>query len=163
MLSDTLFGTLGLSETLLKSLSALNYTAPTPIQQQAIPAVLFGKDVLGIADTGSGKTLSYALPILQRLQEEKWNMQSRHVPVLVLVPTRELAVQVETVFNEVSAGLPEQGEDHGRVRWCVHQPTDDRYAGRAGTDRHAGPAAGPDRLQGRPPGRSEDAGPGRGG
>lgn len=103
-----LFSTLGLSETLLKSLAALNYTTPTPIQQQAIPAVLFGKDVLGIADTGSGKTLSYALPILQCLQEEKWTMQSRHVPVLVLVPTRELAVQVETVFNEVSAGLPEK-------------------------------------------------------
>ncbi len=106
--APTLFSTLGLSEALLSSLAALNYTTPTPIQQQAIPAVLFGKDVLGIADTGSGKTLSYALPILQRLQEEKWTMQSRHVPVLVLVPTRELAVQVETVFNEVSAGLPER-------------------------------------------------------
>jgi len=104
----SLFEPLGLSGTLLSSLSALNYTTPTPIQQQAIPAVLFGKDVLGIADTGSGKTLSYALPILQRLHEEKWTMPSRHVPVLVLVPTRELAVQVETVFNEVSAGLPER-------------------------------------------------------
>ena len=106
--TSSLFRTLGLSESLLTSIAALHYTTPTPIQQQAIPAVLFGKDVLGIADTGSGKTLSYALPILQRLQEEKWNMQSRHVAVLVLVPTRELAVQVETVFNDVSAGLPEK-------------------------------------------------------
>ncbi|MBL7938620.1 MAG: DEAD/DEAH box helicase [Flavobacteriales bacterium] len=103
-----LFSTLGLSETLLKSLDALNYTTPTAIQLETIPAVLFGKDVLGIADTGSGKTLSYALPILQRLQEENWNVQNRHVPVLVLVPTRELAVQVETVFSAVGARLPEK-------------------------------------------------------
>ena len=104
----TPFATLGLSEALLTAISALGYKDPTPIQQQAIPAVLFRKDVLGIADTGSGKTLSYALPILQHLQEEKWTVQNRHVPVLVLVPTRELAVQVEMVFNEVSAGLPER-------------------------------------------------------
>ena len=102
------FEPLGLSAPVLAALGALHYSQPTLIQQQAIPAVLFGKDVLGIADTGSGKTLSYALPILQRLQEENWKVQSRHVPVLVLVPTRELAVQVETVFNEVSAELLER-------------------------------------------------------
>lgn len=100
------FEPLGLSEALLKALSALNYTRPTPIQEQAIPAVLFGKDVLGIADTGSGKTLSYALPILHKLEEENWTLPNRHVPVLILVPTRELALQVEAVFKEVSAGLP---------------------------------------------------------
>jgi ATP-dependent RNA helicase RhlE len=105
--STSTFGALGLSAALLKTLEGLPYTQPTPIQEQAIPAVLFGKDVLGIAQTGSGKTASYVLPVLQRLMEERWAVQNRHVPVLVLVPTRELAVQVETVFNEFSAGLSE--------------------------------------------------------
>lgn len=100
------FSTLGLSEALLGSLKALGYSAPTPIQEQAIPALLFGKDVLGIADTGSGKTLSYALPAIQRLLEDDRSSQNRHVPVLVLVPTRELAMQVADVFNEVSEHLP---------------------------------------------------------
>lgn len=104
----TPFTALGLSDALLKSISAIGYAIPTAIQQQAIPAVLFGKDVLGIADTGSGKTLSYALPILQLLEEQNWKVPNRHAPVLVLVPTRELAVQVETVFNEVVAGLPDR-------------------------------------------------------
>ncbi len=103
--STSPFGALGLSAALLKALEGLPYRQPTPIQEQAIPAVLFGKDVLGIAQTGSGKTMSYALPALQRLLEERWELPSRHVPLLVLVPTRELAVQVETVFNEFSAGL----------------------------------------------------------
>jgi ATP-dependent RNA helicase RhlE len=105
--SSSPFGALGLSAALLKALEGLPYTQPTPIQEQAIPAVLFGKDVLGIAQTGSGKTASYVLPVLQRLMEERWSVQNRHVPVLVLVPTRELALQVEAVFNEFSAGLSE--------------------------------------------------------
>ena len=105
--STSPFGALGLSAALLKALEGLPYTQPTPIQEQAIPAVLFGKDVLGIAQTGSGKTASYVLPVLQRLMEERWAVQNRHVPVLVLVPTRELALQVEAVFNEFSAGLSE--------------------------------------------------------
>ena len=102
------FADLGLSDPLSQAATALGYTQPTPIQQQAIPAVLFGKDILGIAKTGSGKTASYVLPILQRLLDEKWVVKNRHVPVLVLVPTRELAVQVETVFKELSAGLAER-------------------------------------------------------
>ena len=105
--STSPFGALGLSAALLKALEGLPYTQPTAIQEQAIPAVLFGKDVLGIAQTGSGKTASYVLPVLQRLMEERWAVQNRHVPVLVLVPTRELALQVEAVFNEFSAGLSE--------------------------------------------------------
>jgi ATP-dependent RNA helicase RhlE len=105
--STSPFGALGLSAALLKALEGLPYTQPTPIQEQAIPAVLFGKDVLGIAQTGSGKTASYVLPVLQRLMEERWVVQNRHVPVLVLVPTRELALQIEAVFNEFSAGLSE--------------------------------------------------------
>jgi ATP-dependent RNA helicase RhlE len=102
------FTALGLSEPLGQAATAQGYSQPKPIQQHAIPALLFGKDVLGIAKTGSGKTASYVLPILQRLQEEPWVMQNRHVPVLVLVPTRELAVQVENVFRELSDGLAER-------------------------------------------------------
>ncbi|MEZ4738451.1 MAG: DEAD/DEAH box helicase [Flavobacteriales bacterium] len=102
------FSSLGVSASLLAALEPTGHTRPTPIQEQAIPAILFGKDVLGIAKTGSGKTLAYALPALQRLLEERWTMRNRHVPILVLVPTRELAVQVEGVFNELSAGLPEK-------------------------------------------------------
>ncbi len=102
------FDTLGLSPLLLAAMTGLKYSQPTPIQERTIPAILFGKDVLGIAKTGSGKTVAYVLPILQRLLEEQWPMKNRHVPVLVLVPTRELAVQVETVFQELSAGLPEK-------------------------------------------------------
>ncbi|HQY00928.1 MAG TPA: DEAD/DEAH box helicase, partial [Flavobacteriales bacterium] len=102
------FDTLGLSPLLLAAMTGLKYSRPTPIQERTIPAILFGKDVLGIAQTGSGKTAAYVLPILQRLLEEQWPMKDRHVPVLVLVPTRELAVQVETVFQELINGLPEK-------------------------------------------------------
>jgi len=108
MISSPSFDTLGLDPSLLKAVTAQQYTQPTPIQRDAIPAILFGKDLLGIADTGSGKTLSYALPILHRLLEGGWNTRNRHVPVLVLVPTRELALQVETVFTDLTAHLPER-------------------------------------------------------
>ncbi|MBK9763111.1 MAG: DEAD/DEAH box helicase [Flavobacteriales bacterium] len=104
-ISTSPFAALGLSEVILKSLDGLPYSQPTPIQEQAIPAVLFGKDVLGIAQTGSGKTVAYALPILQRFLDEQWPMENRHVPILVLVPTRELAIQVEAVFQELNFGI----------------------------------------------------------
>jgi ATP-dependent RNA helicase RhlE len=106
--STSSFEPLGLVPSLLKALDAQHFTQPTPIQREAIPAILFGKDLLGIADTGSGKTLSYALPILQRLLEGAWTTPNRHVPVLVLVPTRELALQVEAVFNGLAPHLPER-------------------------------------------------------
>lgn len=102
------FEPLGLAPSLLKALDAQHLTQPTPIQREAIPAILFGKDLLGIADTGSGKTLSYVLPILQRLLEGGWATRNRHVPVLVLVPTRELALQVEAVFGELAPHLQER-------------------------------------------------------
>lgn len=92
------FSSLGLSDSLLKALAEQNYAKPYPIQQEAIPAILKGNDVLGIAKTGSGKTASFVLPILERFQESKPS-KNRHVKVLVLVPTRELAVQVEEVFR----------------------------------------------------------------
>lgn len=81
-----------------------NYTHPYPIQKEAIPIVLKGKDVLGIAQTGSGKTASYVLPILSTLNH-KQRAKDRQVDVLVLVPTRELAEQVKDVFNLFEKGI----------------------------------------------------------
>lgn len=100
------FSSLGLSPSLIKVLEAQNYTKPYPIQEEAIPAILNRKDVLGIAQTGSGKTASYVLPILMNLQGNTAS-KNRHVNVLVLVPTRELAVQVKDVFQLFGNGLPQ--------------------------------------------------------
>jgi len=101
------FSTLGLSPSLLKKVAEQNYTEPYPIQSEAIPAILKRKDILGIAATGSGKTVSYVLPILMNLAG-KTATKNRHVNVLVLVPTRELAIQVSEVFLLFSSGLPER-------------------------------------------------------
>ena len=103
----TSFTSLGLSPALLKALAVQNYTQPYPIQQAAIPAILNKKDVLGIAQTGSGKTASYVLPVLTNLQANSAT-KNRHVNVLVLVPTRELAVQVEEVFQLFSSVLTDR-------------------------------------------------------
>lgn len=99
------FTPFGLSPLLLKELANQNYTQPYPIQKKAIPAILKGEDILGIAPTGSGKTASYVLPILTNLQGNT-DSKNRHVNVLVLVPTRELALQVREVFRLFSAVLP---------------------------------------------------------
>jgi len=99
------FTELRLSSYLLKTLYDQKLTKPYPIQEQAIPAILRKKDVLGIAKTGSGKTLSYVLPVIMNLEREPI-AQSRHINALVLVPTRELAVQVVTVFRELSTLSP---------------------------------------------------------
>jgi ATP-dependent RNA helicase RhlE len=93
------FSKLGLSEFLIHKLKKLKYEKPFPIQEKAIPHILKGNDILGIAQTGSGKTASFVLPILQILQQTKPS-KNRHIKVLVLVPTRELAIQVETVFQD---------------------------------------------------------------
>lgn len=100
------FSSLGLPTYITKGLAAYDYETPYPIQEKAIPAILEKRDVLGIAPTGSGKTASYVLPILCNLMS---NMEgeNRHVNVLVLVPTRELAGQVADVFRSFSTNLPE--------------------------------------------------------
>lgn len=98
------FNNLGLPQSLLELLKKENYTHPYPIQKEAIPMVLKGKDVLGIAQTGSGKTASYVLPILSKLNHEQ-RAKDRQVDVLVLVPTRELAEQVKDVFNLFEKGI----------------------------------------------------------
>ncbi|MBI9063044.1 MAG: DEAD/DEAH box helicase [Marinilabiliaceae bacterium] len=101
------FSSLGLSPSLLKALADQKYTQPYPIQQKAIPAIIAKKDVLGIAQTGSGKTASYVLPILRNLQRSR-DTKNRYVNVLVLVPTRELANQVKDVFQMFGSVLPER-------------------------------------------------------
>ncbi|MFZ4725107.1 MAG: DEAD/DEAH box helicase [Paludibacter sp.] len=98
------FESLGLSPALLKALADTDLTQSYPIQQEAIPAILKKRDVLGIAKTGSGKTISYVLPILMNLQG-KLQTKNRFVNVLVLVPTRELAMQVSEVFITYSGAM----------------------------------------------------------
>ncbi|MHB1399815.1 MAG: DEAD/DEAH box helicase [Trichloromonadaceae bacterium] len=87
------FATLALAEPLLRALAEIGYTAPTPIQLQAIPAILAGRDVIAGAQTGTGKTASFTLPLLQRLASGP-RVRSNQIRALVLTPTRELAVQV---------------------------------------------------------------------
>ncbi len=100
------FESLDLHPSLLPLLKENNYSSPTPIQLEAIPAILSQRDVLGIAKTGSGKTASFVLPILTLLQRLPKKEKNREIDVLVLVPTRELAVQVGDVFNAFGKVLP---------------------------------------------------------
>ncbi|MCM0059891.1 MAG: DEAD/DEAH box helicase [Algoriphagus sp.] len=99
------FSDLGLSPALLTAIQRANYDTPYPIQVEAIPAVLQKKDILGLAPTGSGKTAAYILPILQQLLQQE-APRDRQVTVLVLVPTRELAIQVAEVTENFSRFLP---------------------------------------------------------
>lgn len=92
------FESLGLSKNILQTVKQLGYKQAFPIQVQAIKPILAGKDVMGIAPTGSGKTASFVMPILDQLQHVK-NERNRSVQILVLVPTRELAVQIDEVFR----------------------------------------------------------------
>ena len=103
------FLSLGLLPTLAQAANALGFTEPTPIQTEAIPAVLSGADVLASAQTGSGKTAAFALPLLQRLQElpaENRHQYGRAIRALIVVPTRELAAQVGDVVRSLAQTLP---------------------------------------------------------
>ncbi|MDQ1813006.1 DEAD/DEAH box helicase [Massilia sp. CCM 9210] len=99
------FDSLGLIDPLVRTLDALGYSTPTPVQAQAIPAVLAGRDMMAAAQTGTGKTAGFALPLLQRLTLQG-QVGANAVRVLVLVPTRELAEQVHESFRAYGAGLP---------------------------------------------------------
>jgi ATP-dependent RNA helicase RhlE len=99
------FQDLGLSTEILNVLREQNYEKPFPIQEQAIPAILAGRDVQGAAKTGSGKTASFVLPILEMFQHKKIG-RKKHLKVLVLVPTRELAQQISGVFTAFADKLP---------------------------------------------------------
>ena len=98
------FAQLNLPQSLIPTLEEQGYKKPYPIQEKAIPEILKGKDVLGIARTGSGKTASYVLPMLSKLNR-KQEQKSRMIDALVLVPTRELAEQVKDVFQLFEKGL----------------------------------------------------------
>ena len=91
------FAELGLSEKVLEAVTASGYTEPTPIQAQAIPHILARRDVLGIAQTGTGKTAAFTLPMLTLL--ESGRARARMPRTLILEPTRELAAQVEESFE----------------------------------------------------------------
>ncbi len=90
---------MNLIEPLLRALVREKYTAPTPIQEQTIPLLLEGKDVMGIAQTGTGKTAAFVLPILQKISQDKKTSRLGHPIALVLAPTRELAAQINQSFS----------------------------------------------------------------
>jgi ATP-dependent RNA helicase RhlE len=94
----TAFTDFQLLEPIQRALKSENYTAPTPIQSQAIPHVLAGRDIMGCAQTGTGKTAAFALPILQRFATDRRNPGPRAMRALILAPTRELASQIEASF-----------------------------------------------------------------
>jgi ATP-dependent RNA helicase RhlE len=92
------FKSLGLSDPLVRGILATGYTAPTEIQSQAIPAAIEGRDIIGCAQTGTGKTAAFVLPILHRLSHER-SARNRAVKSLILTPTRELAIQIEEAIR----------------------------------------------------------------
>src|SRR3954464_8834553 len=94
----TTFEGLGLIPPIMNAVAAEGYTTPTPIQARAIPYVLAGRDLLGLAQTGTGKTAAFALPILQRLAQHPPTGRNRPIRCLVLTPTRELAAQIQDSF-----------------------------------------------------------------
>jgi len=100
------FASLGLEETILRSVREANYTTPTPIQEQTIPLLLQGHDVLGIAQTGTGKTAAFALPILQKLNQQVVEKgKQKQIRALILAPTRELAAQIGDNIAIYSLGM----------------------------------------------------------
>jgi ATP-dependent RNA helicase RhlE len=98
------FKSLGLSEKLLQAVKNEGYTSPTPVQEQSIPPLLAGRDVLGVAQTGTGKTAAFALPVLQVMSRSR-PQGKRFVRALVLSPTRELAAQIDERFSAYSEHL----------------------------------------------------------
>jgi ATP-dependent RNA helicase RhlE len=99
------FENLNLIQPLLTAVNKKGYLNPTPIQEKAIPTILQGKDIFGCAQTGTGKTAAFALPILQLLETEKDRNQRRAVRALILAPTRELVAQISEEFNTYGKGL----------------------------------------------------------
>ena len=101
----TTFASLNLAEPIAKAVAAEGYDAPTPIQLQAIPPALEGRDILGIAQTGTGKTAAFALPILDRLARNPKPLRAKAARILVLAPTRELASQIAASFSAYGRNL----------------------------------------------------------
>ncbi len=121
------FKDLNISESILKALDERNYQTPTPIQQKAIPAVFKGGDMFGLAQTGTGKTAAFAIPIIQQLDSKpQAKANAKEIHALVLTPTRELAIQIEESFTTYSKytnlrhavifGGVKQGAQEAKVR-----------------------------------------------
>jgi len=104
--TDCRFSDFGLAEPILRALNARNHVVPTPIQEQAIPELLAGRDMLGIAQTGTGKTAAFALPILHHLSQSRVRSAPRSPRALILAPTRELAIQIGEEFRAYGKHLP---------------------------------------------------------
>jgi ATP-dependent RNA helicase RhlE len=121
---NNLFSKLGLTDAMAYAVEKMGYTEPTPIQVQAIPVVIAGRDVIGSAQTGTGKTAAFALPILQRLEGHGT------LRCLILEPTRELAVQVEEAFRDfgkftnLRTTVIYGGVGYGRQREDLHRGVD---------------------------------------
>ena len=146
------FSTLGLVAQLERAVAAAGYPAPTPIQAQAIPLLRTGRDVLGCAQTGTGKTAAFALPILHRLARTPRTPGRRGPRALVLAPTRELAVQIADGFRTYGRYL--NIRVRRRVRRRRPGPAGGRVpARRRHPRRDAGPAARPDGAAARAAGR----------
>src|SRR2546422_640166 len=120
------FDLLGLDPILLRAVYGLGYEAPTPIQKEAIPAILSGRDVIGTAQTGSGKTAAFLLPILQRLMKQS----PGRTRALVLSPTRDLAAQIEVALR----GLAKGTRIHGHAVYGGVGMSPQEHALRAGVD-----------------------------
>ncbi len=104
-MTNSTFATLGLPATILGALDKAGFVTPTPIQAKAIPPQLEGRDILGIAQTGSGKTAAFGLPIIAGIAALKGRSNPLTTRALILAPTRELAVQIEEVLHKLSGGM----------------------------------------------------------
>ena len=102
-MTQTTFATLGLAEALLRALAAKDFTIPTPIQAEAIPPLLAGRDLLGIAQTGTGKTAAFSLPLMQHLSADNVRAGAFGTRALILAPTRELALQIDEAIRTFGA------------------------------------------------------------
>lgn len=105
------FKDLNIIEPILKALTEKEYTLPTPIQTQAIPVLLNKRDILGCAQTGTGKTAAFAIPIIQQIVQERESGKYREIKALILTPTRELAIQIDESFADYAKYTP--------LRHCV--------------------------------------------
>ncbi len=102
------FAQLGLSPQLTKTLEKTGYATPTPIQEKVIPLMLDGRDIVGIAQTGTGKTAAFVLPILEKLKSNQHKARAKHCTALIIVPTRELAAQIDENIAKYGAHIYHQ-------------------------------------------------------